>query len=276
MVLKEKLLQTGLFENNDYLDKYCDLIKVNLKKGFIKNKMQRHHIIPKSYYLYINKKIDNSINNLVNLLYKDHILAHYYLAKCTKIEELSNKNLLAIKFLIKGCTFKDFRIESIDLEEIQKSYVKTYKWLMGRSHSPEVNRKISITLTGRPSPIKGKQIVKKRKSELSKKLSNPKNKKLSDLAAARIGERNSFYGKHHTEDTKHRISMKNSKAVGMYKVGTDILIKEFYSLKAASNYLKEEQICLNTSSQSRISKVCKLNNKTSIAYGYNWRYINKV
>lgn len=269
MVLKERLLQTELFEDNIYLDRYCDLIETNLKNIYIKNKSQRHHIIPKSYYLYMHKKIDNSINNIINLLYKDHVLAHYYLAKCAKIEELSNKNFLAIKFLIKGSTFKDFNIDSIDLEELQDSYIKTYKWLINRSHSSEVNKKISITLTGRPSPIRGKKIVEKRKSEQSKKQLNPKNKKLSDLAIMRRGKKNSFYGKHHTEDTKCKISLKNSKPVGMYKVGTDNLIKEFSSLKAASDYLKETQICINTSSQSRISKVCKLNNKTSIAYGYN-------
>lgn len=50
----------------------------------MKFKTQLHHIIPRKYYTYNKLEINNSRENLVNLLYKDHILAHYYLALCAK------------------------------------------------------------------------------------------------------------------------------------------------------------------------------------------------
>ena len=118
MELKKKLLETKLFKDNKYLSLYCKLIEVNRFNKFIKNEMQKHHIIPKSYYKYKNLKIDNSKENLVNLLYKDHVLAHYYLAKCALIKELSNKNFLSIKFIIKDKSFEEFILTD---EEIVKT-----------------------------------------------------------------------------------------------------------------------------------------------------------
>lgn len=80
--LKEKLLAINLFEDNDYLNQYCELIIQNLDTKKEKFRTHLHHIIPRCYFLLINSQIDDSKENLVNLLYKDHILAHYYLFNC--------------------------------------------------------------------------------------------------------------------------------------------------------------------------------------------------
>lgn len=82
MNLKLILLSTNVFENNDYIDKYVELIEQNRNTKKEKFRTQLHHIIPKCYYKINKLQIDNSKENLVNLLYKDHILAHYYLSKC--------------------------------------------------------------------------------------------------------------------------------------------------------------------------------------------------
>lgn len=82
--LKLKLLNIGYFINNEYLDKYCELIINNLNTKKERPKTQSHHIIPVSYFKISKLSIDNSKENRVNLLYKDHILAHYYLCLCTK------------------------------------------------------------------------------------------------------------------------------------------------------------------------------------------------
>ena len=80
--LKTKLLDTNLFIDNEWLDKYVDLcLNSNVKQE--KFKTQKHHILQVAYFTHYNLPIDNSKNNLVDLLYKDHILAHYYLMKCT-------------------------------------------------------------------------------------------------------------------------------------------------------------------------------------------------
>lgn len=46
---------------------------------------QQHHILPKAYFKIVNKPCEHQ-NNLVNLKYSNHILAHYYLCYCVKKE----------------------------------------------------------------------------------------------------------------------------------------------------------------------------------------------
>ena len=48
--LKQKLLSLGIFQNNEYLNKYIDLIVINENTAKEKNKTQRYHIIPRQYF----------------------------------------------------------------------------------------------------------------------------------------------------------------------------------------------------------------------------------
>ena len=86
--LKNCLLSTDMLIDNEFLDNYCQLIITNVNNKKIKNTTQSHHIIPKSYFKIIGKKVNNKKENLVNLLYSDHILAHYFLSLCCKNKEL--------------------------------------------------------------------------------------------------------------------------------------------------------------------------------------------
>lgn len=79
MNIKEDLINTNIVVDNIYLDKYVKLITDNLKRKPEKFKTQKHHIIPRCFYKYNKITINNNPDNIVNLLYKDHILAHYYL-----------------------------------------------------------------------------------------------------------------------------------------------------------------------------------------------------
>ena len=83
MALKEKLLSLGIVENNEYLDKYVELIESNRETKREKFKTQKHHIIPKYYYKTNHLVVDNSKSNVVEVSYKNHILLHYYLALCS-------------------------------------------------------------------------------------------------------------------------------------------------------------------------------------------------
>lgn len=91
-LLKQELIKTNCFDDNNYLDLYCSLIYENRNRKKEKYKTQKHHIIPKCYYKLNNLDINNDDNNLVNLYFKDHILAHYYLCLCV------NKNEKLLKF----------------------------------------------------------------------------------------------------------------------------------------------------------------------------------
>lgn len=97
MLLKEQLLQTDMFIANNQLDAYITLIECNKSTGM--KYSERHHIIPRSYYKLTKQKVDNSKNNIVNLSYFEHILAHYYLSFCTK-GKLKQANIGAFIMLV--------------------------------------------------------------------------------------------------------------------------------------------------------------------------------
>lgn len=79
--IRNKLLD--ICYDNSYLEKYLELINQNINtQNTIAS--QKHHIIPKCYFKYFNIEIDDSERNKVNLIYGDHVLAHYYLALCAK------------------------------------------------------------------------------------------------------------------------------------------------------------------------------------------------
>ena len=72
--IKQHLLNIGLVEDTEYLDKYVELILTNKKREYEIAKTQSHHIVPVFYYKELQIHIDNSEVNRVNLLYKDHLL----------------------------------------------------------------------------------------------------------------------------------------------------------------------------------------------------------
>lgn len=87
-----------LFIENEYLLKYCCLIEQNTNTCKT-SKTNAHHILPKSWFKLVNRCIDNSLINLVNLNYRDHVLAHYYLCLCTQ-DPLRYANQLAFFYLL--------------------------------------------------------------------------------------------------------------------------------------------------------------------------------
>lgn len=98
--LRGKLLTCKGFEDNEFLDKYCYLIESNRHtKQQWGGKTNKHHIIPKSWFKLNSLEIDNSLSNLVNLPYRSHVLAHYYLCLCT-CDQLKFANELALICLV--------------------------------------------------------------------------------------------------------------------------------------------------------------------------------
>lgn len=84
------------------------------------------------------------------------------------------------------------------------------------------------------------------------------------------GENNPMYGKHHSEETKQKMSEsnkgKNNKPIIQYSKSGEF-IKEWNSLSEAVEYL-------NFKSHSGIS-MC-LNENRNYAYGFVWKYKNKI
>jgi hypothetical protein len=89
--LKNLLLDTGYFKDNDYLKAYISLLSSHEENE--NSYGEQHHIIPAAVYRYkysckngveARKLADaDEKNTTVLLLYKDHILAHYFLYFCT-------------------------------------------------------------------------------------------------------------------------------------------------------------------------------------------------
>ena len=97
--LKQTLVNLKGFEDNEFLDQYCILIERHARTSKRARVTNAHHIIPKSWFKINNQEIDNSLINLVNLPYREHVLAHYYLCLCT-VGKLQYANQLAFFCLI--------------------------------------------------------------------------------------------------------------------------------------------------------------------------------
>ena len=97
--VKQTLLNHVGFTNNEYLDLYCRLVERNGRTPIRPRITNSHHIIPKSWFKINKQVVDNTQSNLVNLVYREHVLAHYYLCLCTT-DELQFANELALMCLL--------------------------------------------------------------------------------------------------------------------------------------------------------------------------------
>lgn len=91
---------------------------------------------------------------------------------------------------------------------------------------------------------------------------------LSKIASKRIGEKNSFFGKHFSEESKEllrKAKAQNLSPINAYDLQTGKLWKTFRFATEAV-----EMLNLQSSANSRILLVCK--DQKGHAYGYIWRY----
>ena len=68
--IKQKLLEFDIFVDNEYLNKYVELIVNNSEKKFFNEYTETHHILQRSYFKKNKLKLDNSDNNLIKLLFE--------------------------------------------------------------------------------------------------------------------------------------------------------------------------------------------------------------
>lgn len=159
MDIRNKLVATHLFLENEYFEKYIQLINSNRQTKRQTCKTQRHHIIPVIAFKLYNWAGVNNVDNLVNLLYKDHILAHYYLALCAKETQFKYKMVSAINFILGNAVLVKLNVDelktfTLNLEHYQQLYEDLRKHgnpIKGTTHevSEETRQKISNANSGR-------------------------------------------------------------------------------------------------------------------------------
>ena len=81
--LHDRLKSSKYFIDNFYLQKYIELISKHIKTKQVPKLTNKHHVIPKLWFKLNGLQVDNSISNLINIPYREHVLAHYYLCLCT-------------------------------------------------------------------------------------------------------------------------------------------------------------------------------------------------
>ena len=130
-----------------------------------------HHKFPRSFSKKDGAEIDNDEDNLVSLSLADHFRVHYYLWKCAK---KGYRSMMARAFTLMR---KKAVIYASDdtIEQLAKDY-------------EEAMREVAEAQKG------------KHPSEESKKKNSEAHK------GKRTGEDNPFYGKHHSEETRKRLS----------------------------------------------------------------------
>lgn len=195
--MKDLLLKTGYFIDNEYLDSYVKLVESNaVAESSVGT--QIHHILPRCYFLLINESIDNTKENLVVLSYKDHILAHYYLALCTK-SNLRYKLETAFIMLCNFNSIEEFNPENLSsYQEIYESVIKGRKGVSppnkGRPMSEEQKSKISKSHIGKKASQEARE--KMRKAALN----------MSPEKRAKIAEANRNKNYIPTEETRSKTS----------------------------------------------------------------------
>lgn len=188
--LRNILLSFNVFLENEFFEKYINLIIDNQHTNSEKFKTQNHHIIPLHVYKYLNLPENNSKSNIVVLHYKDHILAHFYLFNCTSNKQIKRANYAALQYIVHNHQVPKNESELLlKLPEYQKMY----------DEYCILNSELQ----------KGVQ-VREKNGFYGKHHTEETRKKMREHSPHLSGENNSMYGKHLSEAAKQKISKANS------------------------------------------------------------------
>ena len=172
--LEQRLLNTGLVQQSSYLTKYCELLLTKSLTNYDSSKANYHHAIPRMYFIDNNIELDNSEDNLFILLYKDHVLAHYYLAMAAVDSTFKYKRAYAVRFVVGQITDTTERELLERLPEVQASYELIVKEFSNNNPSkkPENAKKISEARKGKIHIRKDNKSIVIDPSQLSKYLAD--------------------------------------------------------------------------------------------------------
>lgn len=190
---------------------------------------------------------------------------HFYfeiVAECDDLDRLNTETYYIEKFntlIPNGYNrFKhssngfSFNHHNSDSKELQSQ--KTQLWWKASDEKTVSlrNKKISESLQG-------------------KKFSYEHRQKLSEIAKKRVGDKNPFYGKKHSESTKKLISKLNQKMVfEQYDLNGDY-IQTFLSPDSVYEYVKQNGLSNGKKSSVLYRIYYTAAGKQKSAYGYKWK-----
>ena len=212
-MIRQKLLDTGFIESNESFEKYIAIVSNPDKEGYV----ERHHILPASYFRIKGIPIDNTKENFVTLSAYNHILAHYYLYRCVTNPEWKNRLALTFMFMKKGQQGHLLTLPEEEFLKLLPEYAELskYDYWKGRKRSrdsvqrsiatrmqnkDEIYEKISMANRGKKRTEEMKQRM--RESQKKRDLSTFRGPEMTPERKQHLRELN--LGKKQSEETKQK------------------------------------------------------------------------
>lgn len=225
--IKQNILNTGVVCDDTYLDKYCVICaSAVVNKGKERDSeigssaiFNKHHIIPRSYFKRNKLSCDNSPSNIALLSLKNHILAHFYLYKCSSCDWFKYANLSALRYFLKYKNIENIFENDLNmyLDQMKSDYAHLNSEHISKEKHPNWGKKL-------PEETR-KKISNSLKNSLAfkKSIENRKGKPLSAETRKKISSSNK--GKiNRVFDDKERLKQhyalleKNKHKIHIYKI----------------------------------------------------------
>lgn len=210
----------------DYKKIYNQIIEKAKSEERIKSSnlyYESHHIIPKCI------GGDDSENNLVLLTAKEHFVCHKLLIL---IYPNQTKLVYALWMMSNGSNTyrrKHLKVSSRDYELSRKLYIETHSEKMkGRIVDEKIGKKISESKKGKPRPEHVKEILR-------------------TIGKGKVGEKNSFYGRKHTEESKKKMSESAKN-----KVVSEETKKKMSIIRTGKKHTEESKKKMSESAKNKI------------------------
>ena len=182
-----------IFETNGktYWELYVELVETRRRNPIPDGvPFEVHHIRPKSIF----QELVNDPSNLIRLTPKEHAKAHFLLWMHYKYETDDKDGERKMRFafwrMVNGVEWEgDAELEWIGerFEELRADFVESISGENSPTKRPEVRAKMSQALRGENNPSKRPEVRAK-------------------LSEAMKGENHPMYGKHHSEETRAKMS----------------------------------------------------------------------
>ena len=215
------LLNPNISQNSKYVKWYFNII--SSKKFYNDEKIEEHHILPKSIYPeYKNDKI-----NLIKLSLREHYVVHLLLWKMFNKNSIErSKMAFAVKRFRKGnseifMNARKYALIRSDLKHSEETKNKIRQGNIGKKvsaetieklkishqgykHSDETKEKLRLINTGKKlSPEHAMKISESNKGKI---VSEESKSKMSKAKIGKKGKDHSAYGFVHSEDVRQRMS----------------------------------------------------------------------